>query len=72
MARQAQQTKSLKPVNIKIGDEIFIATVMRVVERDELGRALLLRVVRDDEIIQLSQNRDANEFPVVFVKKGTV
>jgi hypothetical protein len=70
MARRHTLPGSPKtPVSIKIGEETFCATLFRVVEKDELGRAILCRVLRDDEIIPLNQDSD---FLVGFMKKGTV
>lgn len=59
-----------KPAQIKIGDDTYSPAVLRVVETDELGRPLLLRVVREDEKIQLSEDPDANRFQVVLAKEG--
>jgi hypothetical protein len=61
-----------KPRTITVGGEKFVSTVMRVVEKDELGRPLLLRVMRPGESVPLSKDPEANVFIVPFVKEGSV
>lgn len=64
--------KGKKPPRITVGGERWNATVMRVVQRDELGRPLLLRVVRDDETVELSEDENANHFIIPYVKEGVL
>jgi hypothetical protein len=61
-----------KARSITVGGDVFTAQVLRVVESDELGRPLLLRVCRTDERILLSEETEANRFLVVFAKEGSV
>ncbi len=61
-----------KPAQIMVAGQKYKATVMRVVEKDEMNRPLLLKVMRSNETAQLSEDPDANHFLVVFAKVGTV
>ncbi len=62
-----------KPIRLRVAGEMFVATVLRVVEKDELGRPLLLSVLRPGETAVLSQeDPTANQFIVCYTKEGSV
>lgn len=68
----AEEKQKKLPQTITVGGVRWHSAVMRVVEKDEMGRPLLLRVVRPKESISLSEDKEANVFIVPYVKEGSL
>ena len=60
------------PKKISVGGDQWDAVPMRVVQKDHMGRVLLLRVMHPGDTAELSEDADANHFIVPYVKKGSL
>ena len=55
-----------KPTKIGLAGDTYTATVMLVTDRDHLGRPLVMRVIHDNETVDLAE-LGADKTPPAFV-----